>query len=103
MQTPFAKYRGQLVQYCTQSVLSNSQMFGSTTAAYASACKFGRFDLGIGCLHTAIWSTILPFPPLTMYILLVPCTHRPTEHAHSPAPFNLLTKFSLIFFYIGCG
>jgi hypothetical protein len=37
VQTPFAKYRGQLVQYYTQSVLSNPQTSGLITTTRPSA------------------------------------------------------------------
>jgi hypothetical protein len=104
VQTPFAKYRGQLVQYCTQSVHSNPQMSGLITTTIATSCSLALQGwccghtpvcititavlalvilvslisvLGKGCLHMAIRSTILSPPPL-IYSCFGACLNRPS-------------------------
>jgi hypothetical protein len=50
VQTPFVKYRGQIVQYCTHSVQSIPQMSGLITTTTVTSCSLAL--QGWCCGHT---------------------------------------------------
>ncbi len=68
MQTPFAKYRGQLVQYCTQSVHSNPQMSGLISTTTATSCSLAL--QGWCCGHTTECVTITAVLALVILVSL---------------------------------
>ena len=85
VQTPFAKQRGQVTQSYTQTY--HKRLLTTLTSV-----------LGRGCLHTAIWSRILSFPPLcqvqrSMWSALHKGYHKPVQvHDTVFQPLSLLIR-----------